>query len=67
MPIYEYRCQDCGETTEALVSVNAKADVACSKCGSRKLEKKLSTFAVRGSSSDKDAGGSCPTGTCSLS
>jgi len=70
MPIYEYRCQECGEITEALVSMGEKADVACSKCGSRKVERKLSTFAARGSSSASTGGAtsdSCPTGTYPLS
>ncbi|MBN2372025.1 MAG: zinc ribbon domain-containing protein [Vicinamibacteria bacterium] len=67
MPLYEYRCQECGATTEALVTIAKRDDAVCSKCGSRKLERKLSTFAVRGSSAGNDIGGSCPTGTCSFS
>ena len=70
MPIYEYRCQECGEVTEALVPMGGDADVACRKCGSRKVERKFSTFAARSSSSSSTSGGSggsCPTGTCPLS
>ncbi len=49
MPIYEYRCRDCGEITEALVPMSGKANVTCKKCGSRKVERKFSTFATGGS------------------
>ena len=66
MPIYEYRCRECGEITKALVPMGGKPNVACAKCGSRKLERKLSSFAVRASSSGAKSGDSCPTGTCPL-
>ena len=58
MPIYEYRCRECGELTEALVRMGGKADVACSKCGSKKVERKFSTFGMGGSSSG-DSGDAC--------
>lgn len=67
MPIYEYRCQKCGEVTEALVRMGAEPDLACRKCGSKKLERKFSTFAAHGASSGGSSGDSCPTGTCPLS
>ncbi len=67
MPIYEYRCQECGKVTEALVPMGGKADVTCSNCGSEKLERKFSAFATRSSSSGGNTGDSCPTGTCPLS
>jgi len=58
MPIYEYRCRECGEVTEALVPMGGKADVACSKCGSRKLERKFSVFGTGGSSA-RASGDAC--------
>ena len=59
MPIYEYRCKECEAIFETFVSSPDEADkVECSKCGSKKVEKQLSTFASRMSSSsgDKPAG-----------
>jgi putative FmdB family regulatory protein len=32
MPIYEYRCRDCGERFEELTAADA-ADPACPRCG----------------------------------
>ena len=50
MPIYEYRCEDCGEPFEVFVrSVSKEAEVACPSCGSETVKRKLSTFASRSS------------------
>lgn len=71
MPIFEYQCKKCGTGFEAIVS-NADTKVACESCGSKQVEKQLSTFspAVAGASSpcaDMGCGkagtgcaGSCP-------
>jgi putative FmdB family regulatory protein len=40
MPIYEYRCQDCGKVTEVFIrSINEKVDVSCPDCRSSNLLK----------------------------
>jgi putative FmdB family regulatory protein len=64
MPLYEYRCGDCRKRFEALVHSGQKP--ACAHCGSRKLEKLISVFAVAGGSSAPsfeaacdDGGGAC--------
>jgi putative FmdB family regulatory protein len=45
MPIYEYRCQDCGEPFERFVrSMTAQVKANCPKCGSDKTKKGWSTF-----------------------
>lgn len=62
MPIYEYRCQECGEVTEALVPMGAKADVTCCRCGSKKVERKFSTFGTGGASAGTP-GDACTTFT----
>ena len=46
MPIYEYRCGSCDELFEALVYASTK--VKCPECGSAKIEKQFSAFAVGG-------------------
>ena len=56
MPLYEFSCAKCGEQFEELVMSSkpeAIAEVACPECGSRKVTKKVSTFAsnTAGSSS----------------
>ena len=49
MPIYEFDCQDCGDSFESLVMSFTKIDgVACPECESKNIQKKISTFAVKG-------------------
>ena len=42
MPIYEYRCKNCGERVEVLVRSGMNTPPLCPKCGSPLLEKLLS-------------------------
>jgi len=43
MPIYEYRCNQCGTISEFLVSMGSKPEtLSCKQCGSPQLEKILS-------------------------
>lgn len=44
MPIFEYVCQQCAHNFEAIV--RGSQEPSCPKCESRKLEQKLSVFAV---------------------
>jgi putative FmdB family regulatory protein len=47
MPLYEYRCGDCGRLFERLVrSWNEAVD--CPSCASAQVEKQVSTFAFTG-------------------
>ncbi len=43
MPVFEYRCQDCGKDFEKLVRKDGQ-EVVCPDCGSENVEKKLSVF-----------------------
>lgn len=45
MPIYEYKCSQCGHEFEALVRPPA-AKASCPQCKSERLEQQLSAFAV---------------------
>jgi putative FmdB family regulatory protein len=49
MPIYEYRCNDCGELFEKIARMS-EADLIpfCPACGNRNVEKDFSTIAVIG-------------------
>lgn len=45
MPIYEYKCQECGEIFEDFRALHDNDDeVVCPKCGAKKPNKLLSTF-----------------------
>ena len=65
MPLYEYRCVKCAHVMEVLEPMGAGGSHKCEKCGSRRMEKLISTFGV--GTAAKSSGGSCPTGTCPLS
>jgi|DewCreStandDraft_4_1066084.scaffolds.fasta_scaffold32119_3 putative FmdB family regulatory protein len=61
MPIYEYICRNCGHEFEALLKKMSDAPGPCPKCGSAKLTKKFSPFAVAGGGGKvPDACSSCP-------
>jgi len=56
MPIYEYRCTDCQRKVSVLtLRVSERVDPVCDRCGSRKLTRLMSRFAlVRSESSRLD-------------
>jgi len=59
MPIYEYRCNNCGTISEFLVGISSKGDtLTCKQCGSSHLEKMLSiTHSLKGEK--RDPGHTC--------
>ena len=61
MPIYEYRCSNCGKEFEKLVRSGDTPE--CPSCHEQKLQKKLSVFATSVQSSGAgalpEACGSC--------
>lgn len=44
MPLFEYLCRDCGQTSEILVSASSNQPL-CQGCGSANLKKLLSAHA----------------------
>ena len=47
MPIYEYRCQDCGRVTSFFVrSIGSEVTAVCSHCGSSDMARRMSSFAM---------------------
>jgi putative FmdB family regulatory protein len=58
MPIYEYRCQSCGDRAEILVRSGANTSPACPSCGGTVLERLLSVPYVMTSES-RLAGRTC--------
>lgn len=64
MPIYEYRCRECGNRFEILQRLGQGAEgLTCPKCGASQLEKQYSTFASAGGAAQGgSAAGSCGPG-----
>jgi putative FmdB family regulatory protein len=54
VPIYEYRCEECGKRSTALLGSFSSPDPACPHCGKPALRRLVSTFATVSSS---DSGG----------
>jgi len=50
MPIYEYRCEKCGEVSEFLV-LGPQQSLHCNGCGSEDLKKLMSAHNTTNSSS----------------
>ena len=47
MPLYEYRCQGCGERFEVLQRLGeGAAGLRCPRCGAEGATRQLSTFAA---------------------
>lgn len=67
MPLFEYRCKECGHVTEFLEKADSKAQHECEQCGSTKTDRLLSAFSVKEGRSSRSVGSSCPSGTCPLS
>jgi len=62
MPIFEYRCRECGAQFEKIVRSERDA-VSCERCRSRKLDRLLSVFAVSGATGEAvTESGPCPCG-----
>lgn len=61
MPMYEYRCQECGRQYEQLRRMSeADTNLVCPQCGSEHVERQLSACAIGGgSSSSSPGGGAC--------
>lgn len=70
MPIYEYKCQDCGNSFEVLRAIkDADAFIPCEKCSSTNTKRSLSLCVSRIEGGSKQSGSSgcagCSGGSCS--
>jgi putative FmdB family regulatory protein len=63
MPMFEYRCTECGSKFEELVA-EPNDVVTCPKCQSQKVERLLSVFATSSSSGGSNQGPACGNGGC---
>lgn len=77
MPIFEYKCQDCGTKFEKLIRRSEEVAVlGCPSCGQKHLTQELSVFAAHsGGSAPKcecpeapmcPSGGCCNPGMCGM-
>jgi putative FmdB family regulatory protein len=55
MPIYEYRCEECGKRSTSLLPSYSSPDPPCPHCGKPALKRLVSTFATV-SSGESDGG-----------
>jgi putative FmdB family regulatory protein len=47
MPIYEYKCRECGGISEFRITSQSQVDaITCHECGSQKLERKISVPSI---------------------
>ena len=68
MPIYEFKCKECGTLYESLCFRSTGEDKGpCPSCGGNDSEKQLSTFSSAGSGSSLDLGGASASGSCAPS
>ena len=69
MPIYEYKCRDCGHITEFLESFNSSAKHECENCGGENTGRQMSVFSSNVQGSESGGGSSscssCSSGSCS--
>ena len=47
MPIYEYRCAKCGRRSSALIPRWDSPDPPCRHCGSKRVQRLVSSFATQ--------------------
>jgi len=65
MPIFEYRCDDCGSRFEKLIRRPAEAvRLVCPSCGQDHLTQELSTFSAHSGSKPEPSSPSCASGMC---
>ena len=64
MPIYEYRCPDCGHEFDALQKVSDAPLTDCPSCAGTGLKKLISrtSFALKGGGSSSSSGGGASSG-----
>lgn len=65
MPIFEYKCDDCGTKFEKLVRRTGQ-EIECPSCGQNHLKQELSTFSAHANGAPKQQAAmpSCPGGMC---
>ena len=61
MPMYEFTCKSCeGRFEELIFNERDEKDLACPSCGSQKVERALSAFAISMKGGSGQSLPSCP-------
>jgi putative FmdB family regulatory protein len=63
MPLFKYRCNECHQQFEELVSFSESQNVECPNCQSKNTDKLVSIFATIGGNSGKSSSASCSGGS----
>jgi len=63
MPIYEYRCEECGKTFEKIVFGLAASEIECPVCHSKRVNKLFSSFSTKGIAEGAESFSGCSTGS----
>lgn len=67
MPIFEYKCNDCGKKFDVLHKSSTNLEeVICPDCQSKNSKKLLSSFSASMGNSSSYSGSSCSDGSCSV-
>ncbi|MDD2443245.1 MAG: zinc ribbon domain-containing protein [Desulfotomaculaceae bacterium] len=62
MPIYEFRCTECGRRFEILCAMGESGgSLHCPKCGAGSPERVMSSFNATGTGGGKGTGSECAT------
>jgi len=65
MPLYEYKCGQCGHVFEKLVSLSGADQVqGCPACGAEDCQKQFSTFAANTAGASASVSSSSSCGSC---
>ena len=59
MPIYEYRCKECGDISEFLTGLGKEERISCQSCGSLEMERIMSMASFLGQSMERAPGHTC--------
>lgn len=65
MPIFEFKCHNCGQEFEVLVSNAEKDQVKCPECASADVKQLLSLFSTTGGKASAYPASNCD--TCGVS
>ncbi len=65
MPIYEFRCKQCGKVFEVLFfSLSEKREVLCPDCNSEEVDKLMSVFGGTFGGASSSSCSSCSSTSC---
>lgn len=66
MPIYEFRCHDCGEKFEQLCPLGETgANVRCPRCAGKQITRLMSAFSAPGTGGGNKGCTGCKATSCS--